>query len=92
MESHLCKDRDVGSGLRARVKWMSQVMYLQSSHEREFILYSPTLSVYTKVMTRGIHNIMFSVTPDVFSPIHLRINPVTMIRIALTALCNLIPI
>ena len=67
-------------------------MYSQSSHGGKFILYSPTLSIYTKVMTRGVHNIAFLVTPDVFNPICLRINPVTMIRIAPTALCNLIPI
>ena len=65
-------------------------MYLQSSHGGKFILYGPTLSVYTKVMTRGVHNIMFSVMPDVFYPICLRINPVTMIRIAPTALHNLV--
>ena len=67
-------------------------MYLQSSHGGKFILYGPTLSIYAKVMTRVVHNIVFSVTPDVFNPICLRINPVTMIRIVLTALHNLIPI
>ena len=71
---------------------MSQVVYLQSSRGGKFILYGPTLSIYTKVMTTGVHNIALSVMPDVFDPIHLRINPVTMIRIALTALRNLIPI
>ena len=67
-------------------------MYSQSSHGGKFILYGPTLSIYAKVMTRGVHNITFLVMPDVFNPICLRINPVTMIRIALTALRNLIPI
>ena len=71
---------------------MSRVVYSQSSHGGKFILYGPTLSIYAKVMTTGVHNIVFSVTPDVFNPIRLRINPVTMIRIALTALRNLIPI
>ena len=71
---------------------MSQVSYSQSSHGGKFILYGPTLSVYEKVMTTGVHNVTFSVMPDVFNPIHLRINPVTMIRIAPTALHNLIPI
>ena len=49
------------------VKWCIRSLL----HGRQFIPHGPTMSVYTKVMSKGVHNIAFSVTPDMFWPISL---------------------
>ena len=36
-------------------------------HSRIFVLYGPTMSVGAKVMSKGVHNIAFSVSPDLES-------------------------
>ena len=49
------------------VKWCIHSLL----HGGQFIPHGPTMSVCTKVMTKGVHNIAFSVTPDMFWPTSL---------------------
>ena len=54
------------------LKWkLGEVMIFSLLHSRHFIPYGPTMSVWHKVMTKGVHNIAFSVTPDMFQPTSL---------------------
>ena len=47
-----------------RTRDMRDEMYSQSSYSRVYILYDTPLSVCGKVMSKGVHNIAFYVSPD----------------------------
>ena len=58
-----------GAKCRRISKWVSERedVFAFFLHSRIFVLYGPTMSKCTKVMSKGVHYIVFSVSPDLES-------------------------